>query len=541
MKRYITRLYIYIMCALMAFSSIYMSYIPANATQEELNGEAEERKKDPVETNEVEGWPDGPLIGADGAILMDADSGAILYAKNIDKKLFPASTTKVMTSLLVAENCQLDETVRISEAAVNANASDGSNMNLNPGEVLTVEDLLYGVLINSANEACNALAEHVAGSMENYVQMMNNRANELGCTNTHFVTTNGLHDENHYTTAHDLALIAKEFFSHDVLCRMSSTVTYKIPATDSHGEHNLSSHNRLYEGQTYEYEYLVGSKTGFTSHSRQTLVSCAEKDGMKLICVIMREESPYQFEDTIALFDYGFNNFSAVNIGRKDTTYNMDEAPFFASGDETYGSTRSIFELDKNSKIIIPNGIDISELTTSVNFIGGDTDSFARIDYSYNSRYLGSAKVGFTKAGQISILSDEEKKAIDNAKVEESEKKEKHVIIDIRKILITIVIIAVSVIVVFVLIGFGRSYLSERMRISKIKKNRSSGRRRRSPVRRTLVKPEVRRPQKQTGFVKKSRRRTYKPPMRQTLRKPDEKNNNSFKSRHDINFKDYDF
>ena len=160
------------------------------ADEPDYTEEMEERKNEPVDTNDITGWPDGPIIGAEAAILMDADTGEILYAKNIDEKLFPASTTKIMTCLVGIENANLNDLVTISNEAIYANEADGSNMGLKAGEQLTVEELLYGILITSANEACNALGEHISGSMEGYVELMNQRAAELGCTNTNFVTTN---------------------------------------------------------------------------------------------------------------------------------------------------------------------------------------------------------------------------------------------------------------------------------------------------------------------------------------------------------------
>lgn len=247
-----------------------------------------------IQSNEIQNWPTGPVVGAESAILMEAETGTILYEKNIHEKLYPASVTKILTCLIGAEQCQMDEDVVVSHDAVFSIPRNSSNIGLDEGEVITVEQCMYGILVASANEAANALAEHISGSMEEFVKLMNQRAAELGCENSHFVTTNGLHDDQHYTSPYDLALIARKFFDNELLCKMSSTPTYHIPQSPTQPDDDLyaNTHNKLlFPGGKYNYEYLVGSKTGFTQDSRQTLVSCAEKDGMKLICVVMREET----------------------------------------------------------------------------------------------------------------------------------------------------------------------------------------------------------------------------------------------------------
>lgn len=383
-------------------SSLYIAPLPALATSADFLEEAEERKEDTVDTNEIPGWPQGPKIGAASAILMDADTGTILYSKNINAREFPASTTKLMTALVAYENSQLNEIVTVNQSAIDANASDGSNMGLNAGEQLTMEELLYGVMVNSANEGCNAIGEHIAGSMEGYVALMNQKAQELGLENTHYVTTNGLHDDEHYTSAYDLAIIAREFFQYDLLCQMASTSRYVIPATDTHLEHVLNSHNRLYEGAEYAYEYLVGSKTGFTSTSRQCLVSCAEKDGLRLICVIIKEESPYQFEDTVQLFDYGFANFTKTNILQLDSTYQLQEPSMFQSSGQTKDSTTHLIVPDAQASLLLPNGITLEDLQRDLAYTPTNPELFAEVTYSYGGQVLGSLPLRLANLGTSS-------------------------------------------------------------------------------------------------------------------------------------------
>ena len=366
--------------------------MPVHATQEELQQEAEERKSEPVQSNEIDGWPQGPAIGAEGAALMDADSGTFLYAKNIDEELFPASTTKLMCCLLAVENCPLNEELTVYQSAIDANEPDGSHMGLRAGEKFTLEELLYGIIINSANEACNVVAEHIAGSMDAYVEMMNRRAMELGCTHTHFVTTNGLHSEDHYTSAHDLALIARAFFSHEILCTIACTPRYVIKENDAHMEHSLRSKNKLYPGQEYAYADLLGSKTGFTSKSRQALVSCAQKGEMRLICVILKEETPAQYTDTLALFEYGFSHFSKGGAEELEDRFAIRDPEFFG-GESLFGSTGSLMEIDRGSHILLPEGITAGMLDTNISYEALPKDTVARIDYSYHGVTLGSSSV----------------------------------------------------------------------------------------------------------------------------------------------------
>ncbi len=382
-------------CLLLLIPFLTFSTLPlrANATAQDFLDEAEERKDDPVESNDRTSWPQGPAIGAQAAVLMDADTGAILYAKNMDEELYPASITKLMTCLVAIENCPLDEVITVNQSAINANEPDGSHMYLRAGEQLTLEELLYGILINSANEACNAVGEHIGGSIDGYVDMMNAKAQELGCTHTHFVTANGLHNEEHYTSAHDMALIAQAFFSYDVLCRMSSTARYQIPATDLHDEHNLHSKNKLYAGAEYAYEPLVGSKTGFTSLSRQTLVSCAQQGDLRLICVILREESPYQFTDTVTLFDYGFEHFQKIRTAQYETRFGISNSDFFDGENDVFGSTSPLMTLDEDSLILLPDTLSFTSLNTAVYYDNLPEHAVARIAYDYEGIPMGNAYV----------------------------------------------------------------------------------------------------------------------------------------------------
>ncbi|MCR5281908.1 MAG: D-alanyl-D-alanine carboxypeptidase, partial [Lachnospiraceae bacterium] len=299
------------------------------ASQQEASDEDAAPAPGIIETNEIPRWPQGPSVSAEGAILIEASTGTVLYGKNIHKRLYPASTTKILTTLIAAERCELSETVKFSREAVNSIERASSNMGIDIGQELTVEQCLYGILVYSANEVANAIGEHVSGSIDAFVELMNQRAAELGCQDSHFVTTNGLHDDNHYTTPYDLAQIGRAFFANETLAKISGTNYYHIPPSRKQPDDiELYTHNQLTRGK-YSYDGYVGGKTGYTTVAHQTLVTCAERGGLRLICVVMREDSPNQYLDTMTLFDYGFENFKKVNVAENETRYTIRDSAFF--------------------------------------------------------------------------------------------------------------------------------------------------------------------------------------------------------------------
>ena len=378
---------------LAAFLVFFTAAVPVKA--DDLEEARKARMNEAVQTNLVEDWPQGPLIGAEGAILMEANTGAILYAKNIDEKLYPASTTKIMTGLLAYENCKLDEDVVFSYEAVHSVARGDSNIGMDAGEIIPMNKALEGMMILSANEVANAIAEHVGGSIEGFVEMMNAKAEEIGCTNTHFSNPNGLHDENHYTTCRDLAMIAKYYFGYEYLAALSREPSCEFEATDTQPDSfKLNTKNMLVKGKKYEYEYLVGSKTGYTSDTRQTLVSAAKKDGMELICVIMKEESPYQYEDTVALFNYGFENFKKVNITENQDETSVLSGGFFSVGQDIFGSNKSILNIDPYAYAVLPKNADFSEVEYRLHYNenGGD-GQVAKVEYSFHGNPVGVANL----------------------------------------------------------------------------------------------------------------------------------------------------
>lgn len=293
---------------LLAGSLIFSPAFTADATSD-IELRLETHRAMEIQSNDIPGWPNGPVVGAESAILMEAETGTILYSKNIHQRQYPASTTKILTALIVSERCGLDEIVTFSHDAVFDTPRDSSHIAMNPGEELTLEQSLNAILIRSANEVCYALAEHITKTTDwsVFAGIMNDRAAELGCLDSHFVNPNGLPDDDHYTTAYDLAMIGRAFFANEMLCKITLSRRIDFPPTEKLPLGKLENNSmKIIPGGEYAYEYLIGCKTGYTDVARSCLVSCAEKDGMKLICVVMHDETPYQYQDTISLFEYSF-------------------------------------------------------------------------------------------------------------------------------------------------------------------------------------------------------------------------------------------
>lgn len=440
--------------------------------------EMEERRLLPVESNEIPNWPEGPAVGAESAILMEINTHTILYSKNIHKKMYPASTTKILTCLLAMQNCTLDENIIFSHNAIYDVPVDGSKLGgVDEGDSLNMENALYCVLVQSANEVASAIGEHIAEklgkekSAEAFARIMNDKAKELGCLETHFTNANGLFDEDHYTSAYDLALIGCEFFGNELLCKMASTSRYHFRLKETDEEDVwISSKNQLYEGKPYAYEYLLGSKTGFVSQSRQTLISAAEKDGMKLVCVVFTEETPYQFEDTISLFNYGFENFQRVSIDDNETKYKIKSIDLFDTDNDLFGDSTPLMSMQSGKYIILPNTVEFDETRTTLTYNNSDEDKdvIATINYSYSSIPVGSCDVIFTKNNhQAFSFAPEEQSAetsteseISTADTSETsvDDDQRVIFVNIKRLIAGILIAAVVVILVIFIISTINSY-----------------------------------------------------------------------------------
>lgn len=256
-----------------------------------------------------------------GAVLLDSNTGKILYGKNENTKLYPASTTKILTSILAIENCKLTDKITASYDAVMSIPSGYSNAAIQPGETLTCQELLDMFLIHSANEVGNILAEHISGSIENFAILMNNKASELGCTNTHFTNPSGIHDEEHYSTAYDMALIARYCMKNDTFRNIVSKVSCTIEPTEKYQERYFRNTNDLIDpASKYYYENTIGIKTGYTSQAKHCLISGCLKNDFELITVVLgANSSAERYSDTTNLFEYGYSNYKIQKIATENS------------------------------------------------------------------------------------------------------------------------------------------------------------------------------------------------------------------------------
>ena len=265
----------------------------------------------------AEVWPyPGGEITAESAVVMDADTGAVLWGRNQDVQYYPASITKIMTALVVLENCELDEKVPITANAVYGLESGATNVALSVDDILTVEDLLNALLLRSANDAANALAIYVGGSVSGFAEMMNEKAAELGCENTDFRNPSGLTDDEHMTTAYDMALIMRACVNNQDFLDIEANDKYKLSPTKRYpGGLTVSmEHKMMIDGTGYTDDRVIAGKTGFITASGNTLVTCAKQDGRRVIAVVLKDRTPYHYTDTEKLLDFGFSQFENLTI-----------------------------------------------------------------------------------------------------------------------------------------------------------------------------------------------------------------------------------
>lgn len=345
-------------------------------------------------------WPGGPQIEGGAAVVMEASTGTVLYEKNAHEQLYPASITKILTTLLVLENCDLQEEVTFSHDSVYNIERDSTHIFRDVGEIMTVEQCLYAVMLGSANDCAYAVAEHAGGGYENFVAMMNDRVKKLGCKNTHFMNPHGLTHEQHYTSAYDMALISQEALENDMFRKITATKRYTIPFTNKHPneETPLVNHHKMltnYMGETaYLYEACIGGKTGYTDLARNTLVTFAEKDGMTLICVVMKENGKTQYTDTISLLNYCFDNFTMWNVAENEPQYQVSGAADM----EIFGATRNFVDLDVSSQIILPKTVPFEKAEYKLIEQTGQKDVVAVWEYTYANRVVGRANIIVTNA-----------------------------------------------------------------------------------------------------------------------------------------------
>lgn len=308
MKKGICRIAAYAVAIMVSSVTIQAAVVTTNGT--------------PAEAVSIAGWPEAPEVTSETAVMIDAETGAVLYDKGMNEYRYPASITKIMTLLVAIENSSPKDIVTFTETGIRDVTWDSSNINAQLGETMTMKDCWMAAYIQSANEVCAQIAEYVGGTEAGFVEMMNQRAEELGCTHTNFTNASGLPDENHYTSALDMAKIMRAALQNKRFCQVAKCRRYTIPATNMSAERALCTHMPLMaKGTGLYYEGCLGGKTGQTTDAGHTFVAAAERDGRTYIVVTMKAaELGINCADTIALFDYAFDSFESISIGGRQMT-----------------------------------------------------------------------------------------------------------------------------------------------------------------------------------------------------------------------------
>lgn len=453
-------------------------------------------------------WPKGPdkgSLSSASAIVMELSTGTVLYSKNIHKKHYPASITKIMTSLLTLENSSPSDVVTFTEAEAHGIETGSSSMYCVPGEKFTIEQVLYGIMLQSANEMCLVAADHVAGSVDKFVEMMNQRVAQLGLKDTHFMNPNGLHNDDHYTSAYDMACIAREAWKNPSFQKICGTRTYQVKSTNKRKASEilggqLLNHHQMINGyetsSRYEKDYVIGGKTGYTSMAHSTLVTFAEKDGMQLVSVIMKGNSskqgePNEYTDTTRILDYAFEKFSkhAVNGENSDVNENL-----FNTFDSYFNADQSPLRLSAESAVILPKGVALRKAKQQIQYdnsvkLQDGENVIGTVKYTYDGRMVGSTDIIYDSTKSASHLDEASRRIVDSEIRQIKTNNKKHAVI-LQKLSgikysfynmvsffrdrVILVIVAALVILLIVLLVLNYRMNSRRKRRSRTRGRRSS-------------------------------------------------------------------
>lgn len=356
--------------------------------------ETAETQTSSISTNSISGWPSGwpqgPDITSTAAMIMEDSTQTTVYAKNMDQVLYPGATVKVMTTLLTLENAQLSDQVTMTATGVSGVTDGGASISAQLDEVFTVEQCLYAIMLASANDVALQIAEQIGGSVDGFVQMMNNRAVELGCTNTVFTNPTGLPDENQHTTAHDMALITKAAIDNESFRTIAETTSYTIPATNVSGGERVLTNNfsMLNNTNASYYQYCLGGREGYTEASGSTLVCGAEKNGVSLIAVILQGASGTTAAEAVSLLNYGFDNFQLLSLGDND------------------------FDMASGGNVFVPNGTTADALTTQD---GEVQDGQYNRQFLFNGTPVGTAVMSVTSPEEDTAVIEASTQNLTNA------------------------------------------------------------------------------------------------------------------------------
>ena len=418
--------------------------------------------------------PAPPEIVAEAGVVMELSTGTVLYNKNMHNKMYPASITKIMTTLLTLEKCKLDDMITFSHYDVYSLVYGDAHIGMRENEQLSVYDCLRGIMLASANECANAAGEHVAMQTDAYknkiadldaqgkdydasitaldvfADMMNDRAKKAGALNTHFTNPSGLFNENHYTTCYDMARITRAAASNQDFLDIESKTIYTIPPTNLVAEPRTigNRHKMLYENNKNYYEGILGGKTGYVDQSGNTLVTFAKRNGITLISVVMKSNSANVYNDTRLLLDYGFSNCQSVNLASTDTTYNRKN---------------SLYSLNADDNLILPASISFADVKSSVE----PSVTSPEIHYTYNGVELGNTRLSTTPDVFCSFKLGPD--AIKHLK--QKNKENSSVLTVIIKVIIITAIIIIITLAVFIIV---RYRLNSKRRRNRKKRKRNN-------------------------------------------------------------------
>lgn len=364
--------------------------------------------------------PTPPTLYSQAAVLMDGETGQVLYGKEMHAKKYPASTTKLMTLLLAMEQGNPSDIVTINDECVQTVPRNTTHIALTQGEQLTFEQVEYAMMVESANDAANAIAIHLAGNIENFAKMMNDRAEKMGAKDTHFTNANGLPDDDHYTSAYDMALITKEGLTHPEFRKLAGTKHYEIPPTNKQKDTRILNNRQYMFCLNDTYPGAFAGKTGWTEEAGKTLVTLAERKGVTLICVVFKAAGTVdaEFKDSTALLDYGFDNFKRVTVPASFAKLDSESASLPTQPDVT-------FSAESDLKVLLPSAVAVEDLKCSFD-TSDSKNPTAKLKApesagSFMDTTVGvfplNRKVAGVKDVKTQAKSDSTKKAIDYNKI----------------------------------------------------------------------------------------------------------------------------
>lgn len=436
------------------------------------------------ETNSLPSWPQGPLINSESAILMDMDTGEILYGKDPYKKQYPASITKLLTVLVALDYIQPDDTVEFSQASIDFLKPGDAHIAMQPGEVISMTDALYAVLFASANEVSYAVAENVGkkylnGGFDEFIQKMNEKSDELGCKNSHWVNANGLHDDEHYTSAYDMALIGAAIYEKPLFNEMMEQFEHVIPPTNLVDEQRVfqQHHKMTWNNGKYYYEYCKGGKTGYTDNAQTTLVTLSDDGNRRFAAVILYDRGGNAYDQTRELFDYGYSQFEKVNPQDVNTDGNITAF------------------LDANQSLSLPEGVSFNDLDSNVE---ADEDEYGRgtVTYSYKENPMGSFNVKLSDEAYEAITGDSGAEPVIAEETSKDDEASKEAFMKALKISCIVVIALIFVVLIVFFIKLYKYKKRKRLRALRAKKRRQAlmaKKRREEAVRQQQSKKNTRR------------------------------------------------